>query len=204
MHIWIKCVLLSVSLSLTACQSFVPKAQGLATPHWQAQAYARQDQVEVEWKDHQFSFLLYQQQQGQNIDFVALSLTGQQLFNVQFNGDSVHVAQRVEQMKLLPFDFVVRDVLYATYPGFSELHGSAVQQQHQAGQRQIMINQGHVLDIENFADHVELHNLQVPYRMVFSPIAEALENADQMENFENSGIDHQSGQDYPDTAEIQK
>ena len=202
MHIWIKCVLLSVSLSLAACQSFVPKAQGLATPHWQAQAYARQDQVEVEWKNHQFSFLLYQQQQGQNIDFVALSLTGQQLFNVQFDGDSVHVVQRVEQMKLLPFDFVVRDVLYATYPGFSGLHGSAVQQQQQAGQRQIMINQSHVLNIENFSDRIELHNLQVLYRMVFSPIAEALESEDQMENPDNTMLDNPSDSAHPTITEI--
>lgn len=49
---------------------------------------------------------------------VALSLTGQQLFKLQFDGHRVHVEQRIDQMRLLPFEFVVRDLLFATYPQF--------------------------------------------------------------------------------------
>lgn len=33
---------------------------------------------------------------------VALSLTGQQLFKLQFDGHRVHVEQRIDQMRLLP------------------------------------------------------------------------------------------------------
>ncbi len=41
---------------------------------------------------------------------VALSLTGRQLFKLQFDGHRVHVEQRIDQMRLLPFEFVVRDL----------------------------------------------------------------------------------------------
>ena len=56
-------LLLAVLLCCSGCQSLLPKAQGLATTTWLAQEYQRQDQLEVEWNKHSFSFLLYQQQQ---------------------------------------------------------------------------------------------------------------------------------------------
>ena len=107
---------LASALLCSACQSWIPKAQGLATPQWAAQNYQRQDQIEVQWKSQSFSFLLYQQQRGQSLDMLALSLTGQQLFKLSFDGQQVDVEQRLEQRNLLPFDYVVRAILYATSP----------------------------------------------------------------------------------------
>lgn len=173
--------------SLSGCQHFMPKAQGLASLQWIAQNYQRQDQVEVQWKDHSFSFLLYQQQQGKKIDFIALTLTGQQLFKLNFDGQKVQVEQRIDQMKLLPFDFVVRDILFATYPDFAKLH------QHDTTQnniqvilkndqnvaqttQEILINKQKVLNIQTYKDHIELDNVQVPYKMIFSEVANTLEN----------------------------
>ena len=165
---------LASALLCSACQSWIPKAQGLATPEWAAQNYQRQDQIEVQWKSQSFSFLLYQQQRGQSLDMLALSLTGQQLFKLSFDGQKVDVEQRIEPMKLLPFDYVVRDILYATYPNFARLHAAqnAVVQKDDT----IYIQQQPVLKIQQNDGVIELDNLQVPYQMVISAVSNTLED----------------------------
>ncbi|MFH7765884.1 DUF3261 domain-containing protein [Acinetobacter sp. BSP-28] len=171
-------MILSTVLLCSGCQSMLPKAQGLATATWTAQNYQRQDQLEVQWKDQSFSFLLYQQQKGQKLEMLALTLTGQQLFKLSFDGHKVHVEQRIEQMKLLPFEFVVRDILYATYPNFASLQQQNVKIETSAQTQSIFINQQPVLKILHQDDAIELNNLQVPYQMVISAISEGLTNTD--------------------------
>lgn len=162
-------IILVVSL-LTGCQSLIPKVQGLVTSEWQAQQYQRQDQLEVQWKSQSFSFLLYQHQQGNQLSMVALSLTGQQLFKVVFDGKKVHVQQRIDAMRLLPFDFLVRDILFATYPKFNV---NQVTQDSQG--MHVEISHQPVLEIVKQDQQIQLHNLQVPYTIVFSPMPEGLE-----------------------------
>lgn len=182
LHRWKHCALaILLILPLTACQQMLPKAQGLVNSQWTAQQYQRQDLVEVQWKQHSFSFLLYQQQQGQNLDFLALSLTGQQLFKLHFDGKQVTVEQRIEQMKLLPFDFLVRDILFATYPNFiahppENVQVNHSQQDNSLNIEDILIHQNKVLTIRHTQDHIELDNVQVPYQMVFSEVPNTLEN----------------------------
>lgn len=171
-------LLLAALLCCSGCQSLLPKAQGLATTTWLAQDYQRQDQLEVQWNKHSFSFLLYQQQQGQKLDMLALSLTGQQLFKLSFDGQKVQVEQRIEQMKLLPFEFVVRDILYATYPNFAQLQSQNVQIKNVAQTQSIFINQQHVLNILHQDAVIELDNLQVPYQMVISALHDRLETTE--------------------------
>lgn len=173
-RIWIRLLCSSV-LVFAGCQ-IAPPAQGLKSAQWQAQQYQRQDQVEVQWKDKSFSFLLYQQQQGQQLELLALGLTGQPLFQLQFDGQQVKVQQRIEQMRLLPFDFLVRDILYATYPHFAQLGQTAVSVQQQADQQQILIGQKPVLNIQQQGNRIDINNLQVPYQMLFSPIENTLNN----------------------------
>lgn len=176
-------LLLSTLLS-TACQNFVPQAQGLVVAAWPMQNYQRQDQLEVQWQAHQFSFLLYQQQQGQNLQMIALSLTGQQLFKVNFDGQHVKVEQRIEQMKYLPFEFVVRDILYATYPNFVSLQASSqVAVQVQAQQKIVRIQNQNVLEITQQDDVTELRNLQVPYVMSISPMLNTLQSDGEADAF---------------------
>lgn len=165
---------LASALLCSACQSWIPKAQGLATPQWAAQNYQRQDQIEVRWKTQSFSFLLYQQQLGQSLDMLALSLTGQQLFKLSFDGQKVEVEQRIDPMKWLPFDYVVRDILYATYPNFAALHAAqnAVVQKDDT----IYIQQQPVLKIQQNEGAIELDNLQVPYQMMISTVSNTLED----------------------------
>ncbi|MEJ5033250.1 DUF3261 domain-containing protein [Acinetobacter sp. MYb177] len=165
---------LASALLCSACQSWIPKAQGLATPQWAAQNYQRQDQIEVQWKTQSFSFLLYQQQRGQSLDMLALSLTGQQLFKLSFDGQKVDVEQRIEPMKLLPFDYVVRDILYATYPNFTALHAAQSNVLQKADT--IYMQQQPVLKIQQNDGVIELDNLQVPYQMVISAVSNTLED----------------------------
>lgn len=168
--------------SLTACQLVIPKAKGLTSASWKAQDYQRQDQVEVKWKTQTFSFLLYQQQQGKDLDLMALSLTGQLLFKLKFDGQRVQVEQRIEPMKRLPFDYLVRDILFATYPNIDQTQQAYVEIQwlqddvaaHQI--QEIRIAQQKVLSIRYLQDYTELHNIQVPYQMIFSKILNTLEN----------------------------
>ena len=165
---------LASALLCSACQSWIPKAQGLVTPEWAAQNYQRQDQIEVQWKTQSFSFLLYQQQRGQSLEMLALSLTGQQLFKLSFDGQKVHVEQRIELMKRLPFDYVVRDILYATYPNFARLHADQSNVLQKADT--IYIQQQPVLKIQQNEGAIELDNLQVPYQMVISAVSNTLED----------------------------
>lgn len=164
-------VLISAVLC-SACQHLIPKAQGLATTAWTAQHIQRQDHIEVQWKTHSFSFLLYQQQRGQQLEMLALSLTGQQLFKLNFDGQRVQVEQRIEQMQRLPFDYLVRDILYATYPEFIALHRGP-ERIEQKGQV-IYIQQQPVLKIHPQQGAVELENIQVPYQMLISAVDETL------------------------------
>ncbi|CAI3150581.1 hypothetical protein MWMV7_MWMV7_02637 [Acinetobacter calcoaceticus] len=167
-------ILLSSFIFLNGCQ-IMPHAKGLQSPLWQAQAYQRQDQVEVQWKQQSFSFLLYQQQKGAVLDMVALSLTGQQLFKLQFDGHRVHVEQRIDQMRLLPFEFVVRDLLFATYPQFSHLGQQAVEMKQQAGMQVVYIEKQPVLQLKQGQGSIELINQQVPYTMTLSSIENTLQ-----------------------------
>ncbi|OTG64166.1 DUF3261 domain-containing protein [Acinetobacter sp. ANC 3903] len=171
-------MLISAVLLCGGCQSMLPQAPGLATAAWAAQNYQRQDQLEIQWKEQSFSFLLYQQQQGSKLEMLALTLTGQQLFKLSFDGRKVHVEQRIAPMKLLPFEFVVRDILYATYPNFAQLQQQNVRIETSAPARKVFINQQHVLNIQQQGDAIELNNVQVPYQMVISPINDGLANTD--------------------------
>ncbi|MFV5490582.1 DUF3261 domain-containing protein [Acinetobacter sp. ASP199] len=167
-------------LLCSGCQSLIPQAQGLVTLSLPAQSYQRQDQIEVQWKESSFSFLLYQQQQGGTLEMVALSLTGQQLFKLGFNGNKVQVEQRIDAMKLLPFEYVVRDLLYATYPGFAKMQAEQVSLQQQGEEQVVLIQNQPVLKIKTLEDSIELNNIQVPYQMVISPVSNTLQNDEAM------------------------
>ena len=104
---------------------------------------------------------------------LALSLTGQQLFKLNFDGQKVKVEQRIEQLRFLPFDYVVRDILYATYPNFISLHVGKTTVLQKEGI--IYIQQQPVLKIDHQEGVIELENLQVPYEMVISTVSNTLE-----------------------------
>lgn len=178
---WIRLLLLSgICIAFSGCQHLMPKAVGLENTAWQQQTYQRQDQVEVQWRDQSFSFLLYQQQKGQILEFIALSLTGQPLFQIEYDGQHIQVKQRIEQMRLLPFEYLIRDILLATYPNFSQqqatINPALIQDQIYAAGGEIYIQKKLVLKIQYLSkDKMELENIQVPYQMTFSPIENTLQ-----------------------------
>ena len=79
-------------------------------------------------------------------------------------------------MKHLPFDYVVRDILYATYPNFVQLQAGTAVLKQQEGLQTIYIQQAPVLNIRQQENMVELNNIQVPYQMVMSAVSNTLEN----------------------------
>lgn len=176
---WIRLLFItSLALGISACQSIIPKALGLSQSNWSAWShphYQRQDQVDVQWRKQSFSFLLYQQQYGQTLELIALSLTGQQLFQVNYDGHQIQVKQRIEQMRLLPFEFVVRDILIATYPNFAEQQNTEINTQAMKNGQDIYIKKQLVLKIRSLEQLIELDNVQVPYQMTFSPIENTLQ-----------------------------
>lgn len=154
----------------TACQA--PKVQGLKSIAWQVEPhYQRQDMLEMQWKKTTFSLLLYQEQKAGVLSMLGLSLTGQPLFQLTFDGKQVYVQQRIDAMRLLPFDFLVRDILFATYPNFQSQNSNVTFEQ---SKKYIDINNVRVLNIDIQPQQVVLHNVQVPYSIVFSQIPEGL------------------------------
>ncbi|MFC4951880.1 DUF3261 domain-containing protein [Acinetobacter puyangensis] len=164
-------------LLIAGCQ-LRPVAKGLPT-FTQLQQYNiqnRQDQVDIKWRDQSFAFLLYQQQQQDHLHVLALSLTGQVLFELHYDGDQVNVIQRIDAMKYLPFDFVLRDILWATLPA------SMVQQQvqtlglnltqtvgqHGQIQREIGTTNKVQLKILQQNGNIQINNLNVPYQMTIT------------------------------------
>lgn len=138
--------------------------------------YVRQDQVDVRWRSKQFSFLLYQRQQGEALQMVALTLTGQQLFDVDYDGRRVIVKQRIDEMRLLPFEFLVRDILVATYPDFTKQSNATITVKPTATGQDVYIQNQKVLNLRHSSDTIDLDNIQVPYHMTFSSIENTLES----------------------------
>lgn len=111
---------------LAGCQnlfvSALPKAKGL--PPLQALVVSTnqplenlQQQVEIRWKDKSFSFLLSQEQDIQGkLHVVALTLSGQVLFELKYDGDKIETIQIDPALKALPLDYLMRDIWWATMP----------------------------------------------------------------------------------------
>lgn len=165
-RLWLAGLLLL--LCMTACS--LPPAKGLpAFSH--APVLPVTQQLEVRWREHSFSFLLIQQglpaQAG--LQVVATTLTGQQLFELAYDGKQLKVVQRVEEMKRLPFDYLLRDVLWASWPVASvqagiQPYGYVLQEQ--ADRRQISAAGKLVLDVQRGSSgqlHVE--NKQAGYML---------------------------------------
>lgn len=150
-------------LLLAGCALLRPAAPGLVDANWSAREFQREQQVEVLHGDNSFSFLLYQQQRGISRDLIGLSLTGQTLFHLQFDGRQLSVIECIDAMRYLPFEFVVRDILLATDSGYQP---EQIERASNGSDQFISINGQAVLRISQQQDTIELNNLRVPYRML--------------------------------------
>lgn len=173
-------LLLSTVLLLPACR-IIPKAQGL--PSWQQlqqQPASVQQQAEIIWQQKSFSFLLYQARQADYLQLIGLSVTGQILFELHYDGQRLSVIQRIAAMKYLPFDYLLRDIMWASLPVAAVQQqilplGLQLKQQSQDGQaiRQIWQQQQLLLEVHQpSALRLEIDNKQAKYRLLLSPASE--------------------------------
>lgn len=175
-RLWLAGLLL---LCATACS--LPPAKGLPALS-QMPALPLTQQLEVRWREHSFSFLLIQQGlpgQQAGLQVVATTLTGQQLFALVYDGKQVKVLQRVEEMKRLPFDYLLRDVLWASWPLDSvqagiQPYGYTLQEQA-TGQnqisRQISAAGKLVLDVQrDSSGQLHVENKQAGYVLDITPV----------------------------------
>lgn len=108
-------LLISLSVVLVGCS--VPVARGLPDLRFAPKTLPYTDQVEVRWREHSFSFLLTQQLTAdQQLQAIATTLMGQQLFALNYDGQRVKTIQRLDEFKRVPVDYLLRDMLWATWP----------------------------------------------------------------------------------------
>lgn len=170
---------MTVSLLLSACQ-MRPSVKGLPTlPQLQHIATDKQNQVEIKWQKQSFAFLLYQQQHQNYLQVLGLTITGQILFELHYNGEKVEVIQRIDAMKYLPFDYVLRDILWGTLaadvvsPQVQALGLSFSEQiidssSDQLLQRTIQSKDKVQLQVQIKDQMIEIDNPNVPYQMIIS------------------------------------
>lgn len=166
-------------LGVSACS--LPPAKGLPALA-AAPALPVTQQLEVRWQQHSFSFLLIQQYLPQQaaLQVVATTLTGQQLFELAYDGKQLKVVQRVEEMKRLPFDYLLRDVWWASWPLASVQAGiqpyGYVLQEQALGQRQVVSRQISaagklVLDVQrDSSGQLHVENRQAGYVLDITPL----------------------------------
>lgn len=160
---------------LIGCHTFIPKDSTKISSTWVSQDYQRQDQVEILWKQQQFSFLLYQKQHGKDLSLIALTLMGQPLFELNFNGEKVVLIQCVDQLKYLPFNYFIRDILVATYPNFTHLAQKEIIVEYDSNKENVFFNQKLTLSLTHEPNRLALMNLHVPYKLFFYTMSQGLE-----------------------------
>lgn len=171
---------ITILTGLSGCQSLIPSAKGL--PNLQTsiehltQTKTTQQQAEMFWHEHSFSFLLYQQQQAQQLHVIAMTFSGQVLFELHYDGKKINVLQRHSALKKLPLDFLMRDIWWATLPSsqlqsaLTSLNYQMVEQEHS---RQIINNQQQTrLSVKREPQKMHIENHVIPYRLILTATQE--------------------------------
>lgn len=169
-----------ILIGLSGCQSLLPTAKGLPSlsPSVEqiAQNSTSQQQAEIIWREQSFSFLLYQQQQAQQLHVIAMTFSGQVLFELVYNGQKINVLQRHSALKNLPLDFLMRDIWWATLPSsqlqsaLTSLNYQMVEQEHS---RQIINNQQQTrLSVKREPQKMHIENHVIPYRLILTATQE--------------------------------
>lgn len=174
------CLTIIILTGLCGCQSLLPTAKGL--PELQpsvsqiTQVTSTQQQAEMIWQQHSFSFLLYQQQQAQQLHVIAMTFSGQVLFELHYDGKKINVLQRHSALKKLPLDFLMRDIWWATLPSsqlqsaLTSLNYQMVEQEHS---RQIINNQQQTrLSVKREPQKMHIENHVIPYRLILTATQE--------------------------------
>lgn len=195
-------VSLALSVGLSACQQ-IPPAQGLpsiaqleqSSLAQNQQSHAQQFQAELFWKDQSISFLLIsqikskdpkhglegelkQENQPNYQQLIGMTVTGQVLFELDYDGKKVDVVQSIDAMKRIPFDYLYRDIVWATLSdemlkatlqGTQFKYDSAIQGEIM---RRTIQHNGKIIykAQQHMGEDTEIENMNVPYTMILSPI----------------------------------
>lgn len=203
-------VSLALSVSLTACQQ-IPPAQGLpsiaqleqSSLAQKQQKDAQQFQAELFWKDQSISFLLISQMNSNDPKYglegelkqenqpnyqqlIGMTVTGQVLFELDYDGTKVDVMQSIDAMKRIPFDYLYRDMVWATLSegGLKTTLKNtpyAVQSNQTTHHvtRVISQNKQQIYQAQYNADgSIEVKNSNVPYKMILTPLQDDFLQAD--------------------------
>lgn len=201
-----------VLLNLTACQQVQP-IQGLPSMAQLQQSHTlqqnpslqqleksqnKQYEVELFWKEQSISFLLlsdllsgtiqngasHQAKPYQQV--IGMTVTGQVLFELHYDGTKVDVVQSIDAMKRIPFDYLYRDMVWATLSegGLKTTLKNtpyAVQSNQTTHHvtRVISQNKQQIYQAQYNADgSIEVKNSNVPYKMILTPIQDDFLQAD--------------------------
>ena len=195
-------VSLALSVGLSACQQ-IPPAQGLpsiaqleqSSLAQNQQSDAQQFQAELFWKDQSISFLLISQMKSNDPKYglegelkqenqpnyqqlIGMTVTGQVLFELDYDGKKVDVVQSIDAMKRIPFDYLYRDIVWATLSdemlkatlqGTQFKYDSAIQGEIM---RRTIQHNGKIIykAQQHMGEGTEIENMNVPYKMILSPI----------------------------------
>ncbi|MFC3903877.1 hypothetical protein SAMN05421749_10648 [Acinetobacter marinus] len=158
----------------------------------------QQYEVELFWKEQSISFLLlsnlvsstmqngasHQPKTYQQV--IGMTVTGQVLFELHYDGKKVDVVQSIDAMKRIPFDYLYRDMVWATLSEDvlkttlknTPYTAQSKQMAHHVT-RVILQNNQQVYQAQYNADgSIEVKNLNVPYKMLLSPIQDDFLQAD--------------------------
>lgn len=169
---------MAIALSLfvlAGCQSVLPKAQGLPST-LAVQAYDNV-QAEVFWRDKSFAFLLSQEHRQDGWHIYALTLSGQVLFELGFDGKVLTVVQKHSSLSALPVEFLIRDIWWATQnadeiAAATEPLGFVLIDD---GKGRRLVEDGKVrLSVTYEPTQTVIDNHLVPYRLIVSQLPQAL------------------------------
>ena len=168
-------------MTLSACTT--PKAKGL--PPNAITLPESQQQAELFWQDHTFAFLLYQEAQSQkpsSLQILALTLSGQLLFELHYDGQTLHTVQKHPKLKSLPVDFLMRDIWWASMPLTevqSAINKLGLDITESDGVRTIYPvktpNQAKLIAIQGADGTLSIENKDVPYKVVMTGTGQFVE-----------------------------
>lgn len=170
----LKIMVLSSVITLLGCQALSPQVQGL--PKMVATVEHDDVQAEIFWRDKSFAFLLSKQPYHDGWQIHALTLSGQLLFELNFDGKKITTVQKHDSLSALPVEFLIRDIWWATLPtddveqAILPLGLGLAQSEHG---RQITEGDKVRLDVV-YGEQTTITNQLIPYKLILSQTTQSI------------------------------
>lgn len=170
----LKIMVLSLVITLVGCQALSPQVQGL--PKKVVMTVQDDVQAEIFWRDKSFAFLLSKQPHQDGWQIHALTLSGQLLFELYFEGEKITTVQKHDSLSALPVEFLIRDIWWATLPVDDVTQailplGLGLTQSEQG--RQITEGDKVRLDVV-YGEQTTITNQLIPYKLILSQTTQSI------------------------------